>query len=361
MKIQYRYFVLSSLILTACASPQSAPKAEKATYNQKVRIIQLGDSHTAGDYFTDELRQQLQQKLGYGGIGLVPAQVMKGQRIATVSYEGQGWNISSSRTSQGDFPLGGIIASATQGKLTLSSKQQVNQPQHITFSLKPHSVKSKLEILSAGKKQTISGLKVGQWHTQQMTANLPLTLTAVGGVDLGMINIENSKSGGAVVSALGINGAQLSQTGKWRADWLSDLKQTQANIIILAYGTNEAFNNNLDLAKTEQLWRSTIHKIRKQLPKSKIVLLGAPESLRSTSGECGVRPAMLDAVQTMQQRVATQEKVLFWSWEKAMGGRCSMKKWITQGLASKDGVHFTSEGYKTVAVRFSHDILKLLK
>lgn len=360
MKHHYRYFVLSSFILTACTSPQSAPKAEKAAYHQKLRVLQLGDSHTAGDYFTDELRQRLQQKLGDGGIGLVFPYAVKGQRTATIAYDGQGWNVNSSRGGQGDFPLGGVIASATQASQTLSSKQQANQPQQITFTLKPHHSKSKLEIVSGGKKQTISGLSVGKWQHRQITAQLPLTLKA-GGMDLGAINLEHNKTGGVVVSALGINGAKLSQTEKWRNDWTSDLKQSQANVVILAYGTNEAFNDRLDVTETEQLWRSTIQKIRRHLPKSKIVLLGAPESLRSTTGECGVRPTMLDRVQEMQQRLAAQEKVLFWSWEKAMGGRCSMKKWINQGLASKDGVHFTSEGYKTVAARFATDLLKWLK
>lgn len=361
MKQKYRYFVLSGLILTACTTPQSAPKTNKSTPTSLLRVLQLGDSHTAGDYFTDELRRQLQQKFGHGGIGLVFPHAVKGQRSATVSYDGQGWKVSSSRSGQGDFPMGGVIAHSSNGTLVLSARSRLNQPQQVTFTLKPHSSNAKLDIVAKGKKQSISGLKAGKWQNGQITAELPLTIHAKGALDLGLINIENSKGSGAVVSALGINGAQLTQTNKWRSGWADDLKQSRADVVILAYGTNEAFNDRLDLTQTEQHWRATIRKIRQQLPKAKIVLLGAPEALRSTAGECGVRPEMLDSVQAMQQRLASQEKILFWSWEKAMGGRCSMKKWIGQGLASKDGVHFSAEGYKLVAGRFASDMIKLLK
>ena len=41
------------------------------TSDGKFRIIQVGDSHTAGDYFTDRLRRRLQQQWGNGGIGWV--------------------------------------------------------------------------------------------------------------------------------------------------------------------------------------------------------------------------------------------------------------------------------------------------
>ena len=73
------------------------------TSDGKFRIIQVGDSHTAGDYFTDRLRRRLQQKWGNGGIGWVYPNTVKGQRMATVRYNGSGWNTISSRKSHSDF------------------------------------------------------------------------------------------------------------------------------------------------------------------------------------------------------------------------------------------------------------------
>ena len=91
------------------------------TSDGKFRIIQVGDSHTAGDYFTDRLRRRLQQQWGNGGIGWVYPNTVKGQRMATVRYNSSGWNTISSRKSHSDFSFGGIEARADGGSVTLSA------------------------------------------------------------------------------------------------------------------------------------------------------------------------------------------------------------------------------------------------
>ena len=131
--------------------------------------------------------------------------------------------------------------------------------------------------------------------------------------------------------------------------------------MILAYATNEAFNDKLDIAQTEATWQRTIQQIKATLPNAGILIVGAPESLKSKTGECGVRPMQLTAVQAMQQRVAYNENVLFWSWENAMGGECSMTRWISQGLAANDGVHFKALGYQTAADQLANYLIDLAR
>ena len=158
---------------------------------------------------------------------------------------------------------------------------------------------------------------------------------------------------------MGINGSQLSQWSGWRTDWQQDLSATQADLVILAYGTNEAFNSNLDIVQTKRIWADTIRKIREALPGAGILIIGAPESLKSRHGQCGQRPPNLDAVQQMQRDIAQQEQTLYWSWQAAMGGACSMKSWMAQGLGARDGVHFTAQGYQTAASKLADDLIKL--
>ncbi len=42
-----------------------------------------------------------------------------------------------------------------------------------------------------------------------------------------------------------------------------------------------------------------------------------------------------------------------------MGGACSMKSWMAQGLGARDGVHFTAQGYQTAAGKLADDLIKL--
>ena len=64
-------------------------------------------------------------------------------------------------------------------------------------------------------------------------------------------------------------------------------------------------------------------------------------------------------MQQMQRDIAQQEQILYWSWQAAMGGACSMKSWMAQGLGARDGVHFTAQGYQTAAGKLADDLIKL--
>lgn len=160
---------------------------------------------------------------------------------------------------------------------------------------------------------------------------------------------------------MGINGSQLSQWQQWHNDWVANLSATQADLVILAYGTNEAFNNTIDIAQTQAIWSQTIQRIREALPGAGILIIGAPESLKARRGQCGTRPARLDEVQAMQREIAQQQQVMYWSWQAAMGGECSMSNWMAQGLGARDGVHFTARGYRQAAEVLANDLQNLVQ
>lgn len=334
--------------------------------NIKFRIVQIGDSHTAGDYFTNELRRRLQQQWGDGGLGWVYPNSVAGQRNAQVLHSGNGWRVLSSRTEQADFPLGGVLSRSSGGgsSITVSPRTPVADVQQITITARPVFADNELKVTDAQGRQVASLPNLGSnaWQYFSFTAQLPLNYRSQAGDiwEVGHINIENDRPG-VVVSAMGINGSQLSQWSSWRTDWGQDLAATQADLVILAYGTNEAFSRNLDVAQTKHIWAESIRQIRESLPGAGILIIGAPESLKSKHGQCGQRPPFLDAMQQMQRDVAQQEQTLYWSWQAAMGGPCSMKDWMARGLAARDGVHFSVQGYQTAAAKLAEDIVRLAR
>lgn len=311
----------------------------------KFRVVQLGDSHTAGGFLTDQLRSRLQQQWGNGGLGVFYPNQIKYQRISGVTFPKNHWQLLTSRVDIGDFPLGGVLTRSLDGALTIEPRSLGMQS--VSVMAKPVFAQNTLQIIDAN--QQIKSIPSDQygWQHIHFQATMPMSIHATRGDlwEIGLIQLENQSDKGVLVSALGINGAQWSHWQKWRAGWQQDLAATQADLVILAYGTNEAFQAALNLAETETFWRNQIAEIRQTLPESAILLLGAPESLTQTTGECGTRAPRLDDVQAMQQRVAQQTGVWYWSWQDAMGGRCSMNRWRQQGLASKDGIHFTADGY----------------
>lgn len=320
---------------------------QQAFQQKSLHIVQFGDSHTAGDYFTEQLRKRLQEDIGIGGIGFVYPAKINGQRNARHDYRNvQGWNVSNSRfQQQGDYALGGITATATQdaATFTLTSQNYSGLTQDARVLLKGEKGQTLSIQDSNGTRQV--QLNRSGWQTLPTSINLPATLTAPKQLSLAGIWLDATQGG--TVSAIGINGATQDYWQRWRQNVAQDLSDSKADLVILAYGTNEAFQSQLDQYQINV--QQTISKIRQGLPNASILIVNAPESLKNTDGECGTRANNLDLVQSQLRRIAQQNKTLYWEWQTAMGGECSMKSWINKGLAVKDGVHFTRAGYEQAA------------
>lgn len=336
----------------------------KAFKKKSINIVQLGDSHTAADYLTDAARVRLQQQLGNGGPGWAMPTQFPGMRLARYTYQNQGWQAISSRTDTNvNYTLGGLIATPAVGSVMTIATKEPEAEQTVTVSIRQGPNDENLSVTdSTGQQIELAAHpKDNQWHFSQFNARFPITVkagmnfqTAIGGWWA-----RNQNRQGAVFSALGINGFQLNQWNRWNTTaWQQELNVIAPDLIILAFGTNEAYNN-LDTATVKQNLIETIALIRTASPNSAIMLLGAPESLKSTAGSCGVRPEKLTELQNMQKEVAQNQHTFYWDWQAVMGGECSMKTWIGEGLARSDGVHFTASGYQRLGEALADSILAL--
>ena len=338
----------------------------RAFQNNSVHIIQLGDSHTAADHMTDALRTQLQNRLGNGGMGWGMPMYFAGQRLSRFGYDNQGWQPISSRSQRDEnYTLGGLLATPQFDGATLTIKAKQNeQAQKITVSLRQASQDGAFIGSDAqGRRFTLEApVKNNTWQTVSFNAQLPFTLRAQNANHsaIGGWWAQNQSGRGAVVSALGINGGELSYWDRWNSTaWRNELATIAPQLVILAYGTNEGYNNSLDVDHAREILTEKIRQIRSASPKTAIMIISAPESLKNTAGSCGTRPIKLDAVQNMQYQVAQSSQTLFWNWQQAMGGECSMKSWINRGDAARDGVHFSASGYQKLGQMLANDLLEL--
>jgi lysophospholipase L1-like esterase len=125
-------------------------------------------------------------------------------------------------------------------------------------------------------------------------------------------------------------------------------------LVILAYGTNEGFDDLLDPVAYERRLRDQVRRLRLEAPTASILFLGPPEAMRGEGGGTCPNdpegrwraPAMLGVVRDVQHRVAAEAGVAFWDWRGRMGGDCSAHA-LTLGpepLMRPDHVHFTRAG-----------------
>lgn len=334
--------------------------------NKSVHIVQFGDSHTAADVMTGTLRAQLQNRLGNGGMGWGMPMYFSGQRLVRYGYDNNGWEpISSRQQRDQNYTLGGLIATPKFNGATLTIKSKQSElSQKIKVNLRQAATDGKFLGRDAqGHQFEIEApIKNNTWQTVEFVAQLPFTITASNAEQsaIGGWWAKNQNGEGAVVSALGINGAELSYWNRWNEGWQQNLKSISPELIIIAYGTNEAFNDNIDVDKYKNLLISKVDQIRVASPDTAIMIVSAPESLKNIAGQCGIRPIKLTAIQNVQYQVAQQKHTLYWNWQQAMGGECSMKSWINQGLGRKDGVHFSEAGYQKLGQALAEDLLSFV-
>lgn len=169
------------------------------------------------------------------------------------------------------------------------------------------------------------------------------------------------------LTAIGVPGVTLTHLVEQRLP----VDGAAPNLIILAYGTNEGFDGDLDYRAYEALLTSQIRRLRAEAPGAALLILGAPEAMRGEGGgtcpgdieKRWRAPAMLSVVRDVQFRTAARMGVAFWDWRGRMGGDCSADRltrsgaWGDDPMMRGDHVHFTQAGADWIGSLLYDDLM----
>lgn len=343
-----------------------------------VHILQIGDSHTAGDRITGKLRADLQARFGVAGRGVLPpGPPYDGFAPLQVRMAAAGWSAespslqSATGTPSPRVGLAGMRTTGGEGAL-------------IGFELDPGAEASvvgvcgrargagaglSVEAGGLGRGLDFNGTTPDQEVCRELTLPGPTASVRLVPLERGLVMDSVMLSGarpGVMVSSLGVIGATLRDlASRDEAIAASELAMWRPSLIVLAFGTNEGFDDGLDGPAYEALLRDQIARMRRLAPAASLMLLGAPDALRSgEAGGCsadGQRrpPPSLAVVRDVQRRVAADMGVAFWDWQGRMGGACSADRLALREapLMRGDRVHFTSEGADWIGGVLSRDLL----
>jgi lysophospholipase L1-like esterase len=171
---------------------------------------------------------------------------------------------------------------------------------------------------------------------------------------------------GVIVSNLGMVSSRLRDfAARDEAIVATQLGVWRPTLIVLAYGTNEGFDDALDPVAYERLLRGQVARVRRLAPAASLMLLGAPDGLRSVAaGGCGADglrapPPSLAVVRDVQRRVAADLGVAFWDWQGRMGGACSADRLASRAdpYMRGDRVHFTNVGADWIGGVLADDLM----
>lgn len=280
----------SFLAKLAKASAPGSPKG------MPIHILQIGDSHTAGDMISGAWRDALQGRYGSGGRGvLAPGRPYEGYltRGVTVSMSpdwtiasdfGKGWSDGHPPLGVSAYTLTSRIDGATMA-LDADANERFDRvvlcamtgPRAGALTVRMGDQSERLSWVSPSARAECRTLKAPtpQTHVDLVTDGGPVTLTSWA---------TFSDHGGVVVSNVGVVGSQLVHFGRTDDDVVAEeLRTYDPDLIVLAFGTNEGFAPRLSSFEYEAILRSQIGRIRRLAGSVPILLLGAPDALTRRS------------------------------------------------------------------------------
>jgi lysophospholipase L1-like esterase len=327
-----------------------------------VHIIHFGDSHTAADDFTGGIRDLLKARFGDGGSGFsLAGHPFLGYRRFDVHGGGTpGWQSEGLRSASGDgfFGLGGVSISTSHPGQSVYLDTECDHLE-IDYLQQPGGGDLALYDYDERLEQFSTAGELGAGFLQYQATPGPhrYGLRTLTSRPVRLFGWVADRQAGVTYEALGINGAEAGVILRWDQDMLATyLQRRNPGLIVLAYGTNEASDPNWSQEPYQSMFSALLQRLRRAAPAASILVLGPPD--RWYRNRSAFRPYPgIDWVIAAQQSACRENACTFWDTRARMGGKGSMRDWVTAGLAQGDHVHFTSAGYRRLAGVLFADIM----
>lgn len=385
----------------ALSEEQAERSTGGANSERTVRILQFGDSHTAADIFTGEMRANLQQQFGDGGLGFqFPGHPFAGYHLAgSLRSQTTGWFTEGNRFTalgDGDLGMGGISISTEKAGQTITleipcTTLQLHYLQQAAGGRLQFSDNgTPLSVIDTGAGTVTAGVvtasaviagAMGESAPPAATDAAAVAGTAGTGTagtftyacgaglhEFAFTTLDEApvkllglvtEQPGVTYECLGINGAVAPLMLRWNQTLFDDyMRQRSPNLIVLAYGTNEAGVSAEHLESYPEEFATILDNLHRIAPAASILVLGpADRSMRAGRGGPW-RPFIgTDRIIAMQKEACRTHGCTFWDTRRRMGGFGAMQVWVAAGWAQPDRTHLTGTGYRSLADALYADLM----
>ncbi len=362
-------------LFAALAAEQADHTGAAGTASQIVRMMQFGDSHTAADLFTGEVRAKLQAAFGNGGLGLqFPGHPFAGYHLAgSTRTQTAGWFTEGNHFTAlggGDLGLGGISIKTSQPEQTVTLETTCETLQlhflqlagggRLQFSDNGTAV-SVIETATTPEGSGLAASSAGNFSYACTAGTHEFRWTTLDNAPVKLLGIVTEQPG-ITYECLGINGAVASLMLRWNPTLFAEyLRERAPKLIVLAYGTNEAGGSADALASYPAEFGQLLDTLHRVVPDVSVLVLGPYE--RDIASGRGRRKSWhplsgVDRIIAMQKEACRTHGCAFWDARRRMGGPGSMPLWVAAGLAQPDRTHLTGAGYRELADALCADLIR---
>lgn len=352
------------------ALTRSLTKCDRPECQSVTRIFHYGDSHAASGLFTGPLRRSFQRDFGDAGPGFMLAgRPWSWYRpFEAEAHTSAGWRTEglaqADLLTDGRHGLSGLSFSSEQPGQTITVTADcklfdvyfLKQPGAGLIDIYLDGAIFTRRLSLSSNRSEASYVSVAPpargTHTIEIRTLAPAPVRILG------IAAERGTSG-VEYDVLGINGARAYRPLQW--DWnvmASNLARRRPNLIVVAYGSNEVADQDLDLNDYRGQFARLLSSFRRAAPQASLLVIAPPERSALVHGVWRPHENMPSLVEA-QRQAAFSQGAAFWNLYAAMGGQGSIEHWANaaEPLAQRDRVHLTALGYSLAAEALYREII----
>jgi hypothetical protein len=285
----------ASCVRALCGADALAPlfaklASARAGSAPSVHILQIGDSHSAGDSITGPWREALQARFGSGGRGVLPpGKPFDGFLPHGVHVDqSPGWVAENTFRTPAESPDAfGVSGYRLTASIPGAQIMLTAEPQEAFRRL---TVCAEAAPGAGGYTVTLGALQVRftldnparHIDCEDVTAETPQT-QAVLVTDTGPVTLTSwasfSGAGGVAVSNLGVVGAELRHFSRTDDQALrEEFRAYRPDLVVLEFGTNDGFVSHFSVSLFEERLREQIRRLRRLSDGAPILVIGAPDA-----------------------------------------------------------------------------------
>jgi lysophospholipase L1-like esterase len=343
---------------------------------ETIHILHYGDSQIEGDRITGYVRQQLQEKFGGAGPGLIPAvQPIPSAAIGQKASENmERYIVSGNFTNQVKHRRYGVLGQMAyvpgSGSVSITARnwkttfENVKEFSKIRMYVGNTPANFRVSLIQPGAEPWIqkldqkkSELSVITWDMQTLIQKFTLKLS--GSAEVYGITLEGDC--GVSVDNIPLRGSSGTFFTTIDTTVMKPmLKDLNVGLIILEFGGNmmPSIKKEKNVAVYKEKMAKQIAYFQALSPEAKILLIGPADMSTKVNGKLQTYPLLEPVIQGMKE-AALESGAAFWNMYEVMGGKNSMISWVKNkpSLAAPDYIHFTPKGADRIAELFYKSLM----
>ncbi len=329
---------------------------QKQNNDRKINILHIGDSHLQADYITHTSRVSLQKIFGNAGRGFIAP--------LKISKSNEPFNYQT--TSNNTWKSSRCVSNKQLQTIGLGGMSIKTNDRYSTMQLKTYNTDSmdyaftKIKLYHASNDSSFS-VHISDTSTKnsfsQTKSDLPYTTNFTASTKTSLINVyfqktdsiqsnflfygaafENEKNG-VLYHCIGINGARYKDYSKSN-EFCSQTASLNPDILIISLGTNESFQKKYNSEIFYQEIDTLVTNLKKANPNTPILLTTPANSFYYHQINYN-----LPLVSQTIIKYATDNNLAYWDLFSITGGQDSAILWKKANLLSRDGIHYSKDGY----------------